>query len=228
MTYQVLAIDEKKAKAASREGHAAKLVLRPRAGAGAAPENVSYQIHTSLDLPPGRYQIRASASSAKLTKSGSVYLMLDVPDFTAAPLSLSGLLIGYADGPRVAVAPTPAPASPSVPTAGARGRGAAPPSALVPLPFPPSLDREFQPSDMLRVYFEIIRSSPTPVRVTLDVVDAQGRAVASLGHDIPAQASGLADLTVPLGSLLPGPYALRVTATSGRNTAQQTVGLRVR
>ena len=30
VTYQVLAIDEKKAKAASREGHAAKLVLRPR------------------------------------------------------------------------------------------------------------------------------------------------------------------------------------------------------
>ena len=81
---------------------------------------------------------------------------------------------------------------------------------------------------MLRVYFEVVRSSPTPVHITLDIVDAQGRAVASLGHDIPATARGLADLTLPLGSLLPGPYALRATAANGRNTAQQTVGLRIR
>src|SRR5205823_2965851 len=158
-----------KAKAASRDGHAAKLVLKPRADAGAAPDHVSYQIHTSVDLPPGRYQLRASAASARLKTGGSVYLMLDVPDFVSAPLSLSGLLIGYATGARVAVAPAPALASPL-------------------LPFAPSLDREFLRSDTLRLFFEVVRTATVAAHVMVEAIDADGRASAILSRDIPASA----------------------------------------
>ena len=155
-----------------------------------------------VDRPaPGRYQLRASASSARLTKGGSVYLMLDVPDFAASPLSLSGLLIGYADGAHVAVAPAPAPAPPSQ-VALSRG-GLAPADAA--LLFAPSLDREFLRSDTLRLYFEVVRTTSMAAHVTVDMIDAQGRAAVSLGRDIPANANGRADLTMPLGPLAPGP-----------------------
>jgi VWFA-related protein len=228
LTYQVVAIDEKKAKAASHEGHTAKLVLKPRAGAGAAPESVSYQIHTSIDLPPGRYQLRASAASARLKQGGSVYLTLDVPDFAAAPLSVSGLLIGYADGARVAVAPAPAPVGPSTQFATSRGRSAGPRAESLSLPFAPSLDREFLWSDTLRLYFEVVRTSLAAAHVTVETIDAQGRAAASLSRDIPASANSHVDLTMPLDSLAPGPYALRVSATNGRAAAQQAVVMRIR
>ena len=198
LTYQVMAIDEKKKKVESRDGHAARLVLRPRPGSGSAPDDVAYQIDTSIDLPPGRYQLRASASSARLMKGGSVYLVLDVPDFAAAPLSLSGLLIGYADGAHVAVAPAPAPAVPSSQLALSRGR-----STSTPLLFPPSLDREFSRSDTLRLYFEVVRTTSMAAHVTVEAIDAQGRAAVSLGRDIPANASGRGDVTMPLGPLAP-------------------------
>ena len=64
--------------------------------------------------------------------------------------------------------------------------------------------------------------------VTVEAIDAQGRPAVSLGRDIPANASGRGDVTMPLGPLAPGPYALRVSATAGRNRVEQTVGVGIR
>ena len=41
------------------------------------------------------------ATSDTLVKGGSVYLSIDVPDLTAAPIAMSGLLLGYSDTPHV-------------------------------------------------------------------------------------------------------------------------------
>jgi hypothetical protein len=98
----------------------------------------------------------------------------------------------------------------------------------VALPFGPSLDRDFLPSDTLRLYFEVVRTTPAAVHLTVEALDAEGRAAMSLGRDLPATADGRVDLTMPLGPLAPGPYALRVTATSGRNRAERAMGVRIR
>jgi hypothetical protein len=47
----------------------------------------------TLDLPPGRYQLRVAAREANDGLVGSVFTDLVVPDFSSEPLSMSGILI---------------------------------------------------------------------------------------------------------------------------------------
>jgi hypothetical protein len=100
----------------------------------------------SVELPPGRYQFRASAISSKLSRSGSVFLDLEVPDFTKDPVMLSGLAVGYADGPHVTQAK--------------------PPGAIQIIPFDPSLDREFRTTDTVRVFFEVASKNSGTTKAT--------------------------------------------------------------
>jgi VWFA-related protein len=214
VSYEVLVADENKNKVTSRTGREAQLVLKPGV-VGPAPETVSYQIGTALDLAPGRYQLRASASSVKLAKGGSVYLTIDVPDFSASPLSLSGLVLGYADGARVPVAPAPTPGP---------ARGASP----VTLPFAASLDRHFSTADTLRLYFEVAqKSGSAALRAKVEFV-AEGDQI-PVSFDLePRAGSRSFDVPLPLRDLAPGLYRLRVTATDGAHSAQRETGLSVR
>jgi VWFA-related protein len=47
----------------------------------------------TLDLPPGRYQLRVAAREANNGALGSVFTDLIVPDFSSDPLSMSGILL---------------------------------------------------------------------------------------------------------------------------------------
>jgi hypothetical protein len=116
LKYEVLAVNDKRNKVASVTGLEGRLTLSPNDTRRARPDTVMYQIGETVELAPGRYQLRVSAISAKLAKGGSVYLDLEVPDLRDAPIGLSGLTLGYADGPRVPVAPL------SIPRPGGRGR----------------------------------------------------------------------------------------------------------
>ena len=131
---------------------------------------------------PGQYQLRVSATSKKLGKGGSVYADLAVPDFTKAPLVLSPIVLGYADGSHVPVGRRPANqpglqgagttmgSSRPVSVTGAAGLGSSiakgtatteMPEAVADaprLPFDPALDREFTRADALRTYFEVARA----------------------------------------------------------------------
>lgn len=216
LKYEVMAVDEKKAKAASLTGLEGRLTLSPNTAAGPPPETISYQVSAALDVPPGRYQLRASAISAKLAKGGSVYLELEVPDFTAAPLALSGLAVGFADGPHVPVAPA------SITSAVAAG----PSSRVEGLPFPPSLDRVFAARDTLRLFFQVVQKAPRAITTSAAIVDANDRVVSS-SEDIPNQ-RGQVDTILPLAALAPGAYRLRVTATDGPNTARREIGFVIR
>src|SRR5450756_112605 len=53
------------------------------------------RVTSRFDLPPGRYQLRIAAVEANARRTGSVYYDLVVPDFTAAPLTMSGLCLLY-------------------------------------------------------------------------------------------------------------------------------------
>ena len=170
LKYEVLVVDENKKKVRSVTGLAGRVTLSPKASGGVRPDHVSYQVGDSVELTPGRYQLRVSAMSGKLDKGGSVYLGIDVPDFRSEPLVLSGLVVGYADGAHVPVAPpTSAPGAARGRVAGPSARFAPPPVPVRPaLPFPPSLDREFTPADTLRLYFEVIASDANAPRRYFD------------------------------------------------------------
>ena len=171
---------------------------------------IVFQFPVALALAPGRYQLRASATSDTLVKGGSVYLSIDVPDLTAAPIAISGLLVGYSDSPRVLIA-TSATSSFGVDTGP---------------PFPPTLDREFFNVDTLRLYFETSTRTPNnPLRALVEVIDADGKVLES--YPPPAD-GGKVDLRIPLADLLPGRYVLRATVSDRTHKVSREVGFNIK
>jgi VWFA-related protein len=223
LKYEVLIVDEKKAKVRSVRGLEGRITLSANAAAGPAPDAASYQVTETIEVQPGRYEFRVSATSAKLGKGGSVYLGVDVPDFRSAPVVLGGLSLGYAEGARVAVAP------PTPPPAQRGGRVVTPAADIRPaLPFPPTLDREFAATDTVRVYAEATSRGSAPLAASIDLVDAVGKTIRSPSPSFaagdPIKILGL----VPLAGLAPGPYVLRVTLSSGATRAVRETGFVVR
>jgi VWFA-related protein len=209
LKYEVLAVNEKKARVRSLGGLEGRLTLSTAGRPEDAPATVSYQVGESLDLPAGRYELRVSATSDRMHKGGSVYLDLDVPDLHAAPVAIGGVALAYADGARLAVAP------PLVKRAASS------------LPFAPTLDRGFTASDSLRVFFEGVCKSPD-ARASLDVLDESGKRVLTVIPTIaPGEPLRVTDI-VPLRSLPPGPYTLRATLSGGSHTATRDIGFVVR
>ncbi|HZR23920.1 MAG TPA: VWA domain-containing protein [Vicinamibacterales bacterium] len=62
-----------------------------------------------LDLPPGRYTVKAAVHDVAATTSGSVAYDLDVPDFDTVPLAMSGLALTSMTTDRFVVAKDDAP-----------------------------------------------------------------------------------------------------------------------
>jgi hypothetical protein len=246
VTYSVLVIDDKKAKITSRTGRAASFAMSATNATMAMPDTVTYQIPLTIDLAPGQYQLRASAMSKKLGHGGSVYLTVNVPDYTKEPLVLSGLVLGFADGSHVPVGraiSSTAPMSSRAPlgssrtivsagTVGAANRGATASSVPEPsvearrLPFDPALTREFTSADTLRTYFEVARrDTSTTVALTIMVIDANNRVIMAIDRSVGPGDAGQVDLRVPLAPLGAGAYRLRVTATDSRTVAQSETGI---
>ena len=114
---------------------------------------------SQLALPPGRYQLRAALLDDVAGNGGSVQYDLDVPDFSKAALSLSGVMLTSA---QASAAPTVA-------------------DSLVDprLPEPTSI-RQFGSSDELGVYVEVYDNVPGPphrVDVVTTVRTGAGRVV---------------------------------------------------
>jgi hypothetical protein len=207
-TFQVVAVNMAKKQATARIGNSAKLVLKP---VGATPGSVAYAIPGTIALAPGDYQLRASASSGATSKAGSVYLMLNVPDFSTAPLALSGVAIGYTDGPHVAVASTETP------------------DHDLGLPFVPTLDRTFTKADSLRIYADIKRADMNAaVKATASITDAKGQPVVSTAQQIAAGQHGQVDATLSLASLSPGVYSVSILANDGKHSVTREVGILVK
>ena len=217
LRYTVLAADLKTGKVVKQVTNTAQLTSQ-----GALPmstlfgsdrsvaDAITFQFPVALTLPPGRYQLRASAMSDTLAKGGSVYLSIDVPDLTAAPIALSALLLGYSDPPHVLIA-TSAVSSFGV-TSGP--------------PFPPTLDREFFNVDTLRLYFETMTRTPDdPLRALVEVIDGAGNVQKS--YPPPAD-SGKVDLRVPLTDLLPGRYVLRATVSDRTHSVSKEIGFAIK
>ena len=93
-------------------------------------------------------------------------------------------------------------------------------------PFAPSLDRTFTPADTLRLYFEVARNGAAAVvRTKVEILDAQDDVRAWVDRQIPANDRGRVDVRLPLSTLAPGAYRLRVTADDGTNSVAREVGI---
>ena len=89
-----------------------------------------YRLCAPVAVAPGHYQVRVGVWSGLAGRAGSVYADVTVPAFSREPLSLGGLVLERR-GPHV-----------SLPTARTKAF-----AALV--PFEPTLDRDFESSDIL-------------------------------------------------------------------------------
>jgi hypothetical protein len=208
----VLAVNLDTTKVAGEFLRPRQVLLVPRSREG-VQQKLDYQVVTTVDLRPGKYQLRVSAKSARLGKAGSVYDVVDVPDYTKTPISIGALVLGYADPTHRPVSATPIDADT--------------------LPFEPALDRAFARADALRLFCEIWRRDSSKTTTTrAELLDAQGQLISTMDGQQPASRPGgpLAnlDVTLELASLPPGVYQLRVTATDGTNTDAQRLGLVVR
>jgi VWFA-related protein len=232
LKYEVLLVDEKKARVRNIAGLEGRVTLSPAKPGERPPDTVTYQVTQVVDVNPGRFEFRVSALSARLARGGSVYLDVDVPAFHTAAMTLGTIAIGYAGGARVPVAPTVISGGPTVMSGGARGVGArggqSAPGGQSFLPFPPTLDRVFTPSDTLRVYVEGTARLTTGLTAGLEVVDARGTVVASPSLSFSANQPIRVAGEVPLQGLAAGDYLLRVTLGGGGQKAVRETGFAIR
>lgn len=155
-----------------------------------------------LNLPAGRFQLKAAAHEPATGATGNVSYDLEVPNFRAAPIGMSGLVLTAA---RAADIPT----------------AKSDPLFQSVLPFPPTGLRTFYPNEKLIALAEVYGSDPS-TRAGIDMVttvrDADGRTLFSTRDHGTADAnSGLDDafayaVGVPLKDLPPGRYLLTMEA----------------
>lgn len=169
-----------------------------------------FRVQSVLTLPPGPYQLRASATTKATDKTGSVYLLIDVPS-ADDPLVVSGLAV----------------TSRNAEEHDSKLVYAKPLTGLS-LPFTPSLRRVFQSNDELRVFFQVHRrNAAMDVTGGASLVDEAGAAHASAAWRLASPRESSVELRLPLTDVATGPYRLLVTATDGMHHAWRNVGLRV-
>ena len=186
----------------------ATLKLRPTG------QDAHLDILTPIPLKPGRYNLRISAHSADLNKTGSVYSDVTIPDFKKETLSLSGAVISVEPMPMTA----PRDAFAAI------------------IPVVPTTRRDFERSDRAKAFVRIYRGAKAPagrIDVTTRVTDANGTEVVSKTDAVAAEAFGparSADYTydLPVSSLSPGAYLLTIEARLGSIAPRRDVRFSVR
>jgi VWFA-related protein len=160
-------------------------------------------IDGAIDVPDEDVTLRFGVASRALGRTATVYLPVEVPDLSDGDIQMGGLVIG-SDLRRA-------------PTLGT------PPLLQTPLPFQPTLSREFSRADALRVFtrlrWDAARGTPA-ISLTLrgdDVVVTKESPVTDIRDD-GGEREGTIDTPVTLAGVLPGAYTLEVAArlTNGR------------
>ena len=177
----------------------------------------------------------------KLAAGGSVYLSFDVPDFSKADLLLTDLVLGYADGPHIAIARDLPPVTIQTSRIEVVGRGTLPsmgrpapgpaetlPAPIPTLPFEPTLDRTFVSRDTLRLFFKAVQRSPLPLKATISALTPDGTVIITFDRTLPADRQASLDVSLPLAQLTPGPYRLQVTVSAGAISDTREIGFVVK
>jgi len=186
----------------------------------AAARERGFRVVSEIALPPGRYQLRASAAEEGANRSGSVFYDLEVPDFYKAPFAMSG----------VALTSASMSATPSV----------RPGETLKDvLPGPLATGREFPRNDQIALFAEFYENVPNAPPHTIELSTTaraeDGRIVFQnreqrSSADLQGKTGGYGyGVRIPLTEFAPGTYVLRMEGRSVNNaTAAREVLIRVR
>jgi VWFA-related protein len=186
----------------------AAVALRP------SGNDAEFDVLAAIGLKPGRYNVRYSAHSLRLGKTGSVYTDVTVPDFDKEKLSLSGIIISGEPAPL-----------------------ASPRGAFVPIiPVEPTTQREFARTDRMKAFVRIYQGGKRPaagVGVTARITDANGAERASTASALPATGFGSSrsvdySYDLQLAALRAGAYLLTIEAKLGSIAARRDVRFSVR
>lgn len=167
----------------------------------------AFRVIRRIQVPPGKYQLRIGARESGGGKIGTVIYDLVAPDFTKGNVTMSGIALASASGSRI---PTASP-DPSVN------------EFKDVLPAPPSASRDFPRQDTLAVFAEIydnVGKTPHRVEITASVLADDGKVVHTTSdqrksEELQGATGGYGyTTTIPLATLAPGRYVLRLTATS--------------
>jgi VWFA-related protein len=178
------------------------LTLKPETRAAVSRAGV--RVMDRLNLRPGRYQLRVVAADSAPGVLGSVNYYLEIPDFRAAPLSMSGVVL-------------------------TSSRAAETPSANMDadlkrlLPGPPTTQRVFSAGEELALLAEIYDTqgaTPHKVDIVTTVQSDDGRVLFTHADERSSSEFGGSSggfgytARVPLKGLAPGLYLLKVEARS--------------
>jgi VWFA-related protein len=192
-------------KGAVRPGQKHVLTMEMTPATAQAARERGVRLVAEMTLPPGKYQLRAGAAEEGSGRTGSGFFDLEIPDFHAAPFTMSGLALTSAG----------AQLTPTV-------RASSVLSGV--LPAPPASLREFGRNDQLALYAEFYENAPNApphalaLSATLRAED--GRVVFEhreqrSSADLQGKAGGYGyAVRVPLKEFPPGLYVLRVEGRS--------------
>jgi len=197
----------------------ATLALKPDSFERARRDGL--QVVTTMQLPPGRYQIRAAVGGGG-SRAGSVVYDIEVPDFGKEPLVMSGVALTS--------------------LATARGVSVRPKDPLRDyLPAAPTSAREFDAGDTLTLFAEIYDNLRTSAAHTVDLTATlradDGRIIATASEqrsstELKGGPGGFGfKAELPLASAAPGIYVIHVEArinTGDRPTVSRDVPIRIR
>jgi VWFA-related protein len=173
-----------------------------------------HELVRHVALTPGRHQIRFNVASSVLSRNGTVYVDVEVPDLGRSALAVSNVILG-----RVQPAGEPA----------ADGVVGSP--AIV-----PTSSRDFVNGDQIAAFLHVHqpRTATTPVTVSVEVLDVDDRSEFSTSQVLMPEAFA-ADggvnyqIALPLGQMTAGAHLLSMSAKlpNGR-TVRRDLVFRVR
>ena len=197
----------------------ARLTLKPETYDQVMKTGIRMVIETAL--APGRYQMRIAAGNRE-AKAGSVIYDLDVPDFTKAPLIMSGVSIGSVATSRIMTMNAKSPFAAS-------------------LPGNITSTRVFDVGDTLGMYVEAYESlkdtTPHTVTLTAELRAEGGTAVRKVSEErssseLQGKRGGYGfSAQLPLGDVAPGIYVIHLEARANagdRPTVSKDIQIRVR
>lgn len=161
-----------------------------------------FRVITSIDLPPGRYQLRVAVREANDKRAGSIFYDVEVPDFSKETLAMSGIALTSATS---GIAPTLRPKDPLKEL----------------LPGPLTTYREFVTDDEIAFFAEVYDNAgrqPHKVALTAQVMAEGGQTVFQTreerdSSELSGQAGGYGFAArIPLKDVPPGLYVLRLEA----------------
>ena len=163
------------------------------------------RMNPRIVLPPGRYQLRVGLRETGVGEMGSVFHDMQVPDYNARALTMSGMLVT---------------------DQAAKGEFAPQQDAELPagaLPAPAMSRRTFNRNDVISVFAEIYdngssRDTTRRVEVTTTLVGEDGKPVFS-SREALSGARVPVTKHIPLKDLGPGNYLLRMEARAFDNAA---------